>query len=380
MKAEFIAIGTELLLGEIADTNTCVIARALRDIGVNLFRTTTIGDNPERITHTIRESVHRAQVIITTGGLGPTVDDPTRAAVASALDIPLEFRPDLWIGIQRYFNCLGRTAMSNNRRQAYLPQGAIPIPNAVGTAPGFIAETDQAVVISLPGVPAEMRVLLVQSVLPYLQSKLKLHEIIKSRIIRTAGIGESIIDNRIDDLEHLDNPTVGLAAHAGCVDIRIAAKADSEDQAESMLDKIEKLLRERLGDKIYGVNDESLKKTAIDAVTKRDWHLAVIESGTSGALAAALSTDPDSFSGGIILREGLSLEQLDTNLGKFKAIFAADVWIGIVLNHSKKDYELGIILQSLDGTLRQDSSFGGPPESANHRAANIALDFLRRKI
>ena len=154
--AEIIALGTELLLGEIQDTNTRYIARHLRDTGIDLFRTAIIGDNAERIAQALREALTRAQIIITTGGLGPTVDDPTRQAVALAVNVPLEYRPELWGQIQARFERFGRQATENNKRQAYIPQGSIPVENLVGTAPAFITETGGSVIISLPGVPREM--------------------------------------------------------------------------------------------------------------------------------------------------------------------------------------------------------------------------------
>ena len=151
--AEIITIGTELLLGETIDTNTRYIARALRDKGVDLFRTSTIGDNPNRIAEIIREGLQRADIIITTGGLGPTIDDPTRNAIALAIGVETEFRPELWFQIKERFGRYGRTPTENNKRQAFVPKGAIAVENTVGTAPAFICELYDHVIIALPGVP-----------------------------------------------------------------------------------------------------------------------------------------------------------------------------------------------------------------------------------
>ena len=152
--AEIIAIGTELLLGEIQDTNTHYLARTLRDDGIDLYRTTIVGDNLERIAQAIREATNRANIVITTGGLGPTVDDPTRQAVALAIGTGTEFRPELWDQIQARFKRFNRLATENNRRQAYIPSGAFAVENPVGTAPAFIVEKPGHVIISLPGVPS----------------------------------------------------------------------------------------------------------------------------------------------------------------------------------------------------------------------------------
>jgi len=154
--AEIITIGTEILLGEIVDTNTRHIALTLRNLGVDLFRTITIGDNAERIASTIREAMQRTEIIITTGGLGPTVDDPTREAVARAAGIETEFREDLWDQVVESISRYGRKPAENQKRQAVVPKGAIGVKNPVGTAPAFIVETERNAVISLPGVPNEM--------------------------------------------------------------------------------------------------------------------------------------------------------------------------------------------------------------------------------
>ena len=246
--AEIITIGTEILLGEIVDTNTRYIARLLRGLGVDLYRTSTIGDNVERIAEAIRNAMTRADIVITTGGLGPTVDDPTREAVARAVGVETEFRQELWEQILEIITRYGRQPSENQKRQAYVPRGAIAIKNNVGTAPAFIVENPplplgegQGVraVISLPGVPKEMEFLLHEAVIPYLQKSYNLNQIIKVRLLHTAGAGEADVDERIGDFETLANPTVGLAAHSGIIDIRIAAKAETEAEADRMIAKVE---------------------------------------------------------------------------------------------------------------------------------------------
>src|SRR6266542_3428317 len=226
--AEIITIGTEILLGEIVDTNTRYIAQTLRGMGVDLYRTITIGDNTERIAEAIRNSMKHAEIVITTGGLGPTIDDPTRDAVAKAAGVETEFREDLWQQVVATIARYGRTPSENQKRQAYVPKGSISVANPVGTAPCFIVETERNAVISLPGVPNEMEHILHESIIPYLQKRFNLDEVIKVRVLHCAGLGEGMIDEQITDLEMLSNPTIGLAAHTGVVDVRIAAKAKSE--------------------------------------------------------------------------------------------------------------------------------------------------------
>src|SRR5512147_1082048 len=283
--AEIITIGTEILLGEIVDTNTRYIARTLRGMGVNIYRTTTIGDNTERIAEAIRNAMTRAEIVITTGGLGPTVDDPTREAVAQAAGVELEFREDLWQQVVAVISRYGRKPSENQKRQAYVPEGAIGVSNPVGTAPCFIVETERNAVISLPGVPNEMEHILHESIIPYLQKRFDLNEIIKIRVLHCAGLGEGMIDEKIADLETLSNPTVGLAAHTGVVDIRIAAKAKSEAEADQMIADIEHKIRAKLVDIVFGADEDQLEDAALNAVAKRGWTLVGVESGLDGLLA-----------------------------------------------------------------------------------------------
>lgn len=247
-RAEILTIGTELLLGEIINTNTQVIALALRKIGVDVYRTSTVGDNSERISEIINECLKRADILIMTGGLGPTVDDPTRQAIANAYGLGLEFYPDLWDGIVQRFAKYGIQPPENNRQQAYLPAGAGSLPNPRGTAPGIHLEIERKDIFALPGVPKEMEGMLNEQVIPRIKSKYGLTGVILIRNIRVDGIGESRIDALIGDLEELSNPTVGLAANKGYVLIRLTAKAENEDLADALLADLEKEIRDRLAD------------------------------------------------------------------------------------------------------------------------------------
>jgi competence/damage-inducible protein CinA-like protein len=168
LKAEIIAVGTELLLGQIVDTNSAYMAQQMTTIGLDLHYKSTVGDNLERIKSTLRNALGRSDFIITTGGIGPTLDDLTREAVAEVLGKPLVFNQVLFDQISEFFTRMGRTASPNNRKQAFIPEGAIPIENPVGTAPGFIAEQDGKAIIIVPGVPHEMRYFMEHAVLPYL--------------------------------------------------------------------------------------------------------------------------------------------------------------------------------------------------------------------
>jgi nicotinamide-nucleotide amidase len=310
MNAEIITIGTELLLGEIVDTNAAHIARQLRTVGLNLYCKTTVGDNQARCAEAINRALDRADVVITTGGLGPTVDDITREAVAQATGRSLEFRQELLEQIEARFNRWGSKMSENNRRQAFVPQDAIPIENPVGTAPCFIVESQRGVVISLPGVPREMTYLLEHDVLPYLRRRFGLHAIIKARVLRTAALGESRIDTALSDLLTGINPTVGLSAHPGQTDVRITAKAESEEQADLLIAPVEAEIRRRLGTAVYGTGKETVEEVLLRRLADAGMWLATAESGTGGLLTNRLSTAPGAtsiFRGGFVANDPFAL-------------------------------------------------------------------------
>ena len=292
MNAEIITSGTELLLGETVDTNSTYIARALRDIGVNLYYKTSVGDNVDRMALVVQQALARSGIVITTGGLGPTVDDVTREAVAQATGRPLILYPECMAQIEAIFARWGRQVGENNRRQAYLPEGAIPIPNPVGTAPGFIVETEQGTVLALPGVPREMERLMQDTVLPYLRARMGAgHVIIKAKSLRTVGLGESWIDERIDSLMRSANPTVGLAAHTGSVDVRVTARAATEAEADTMIAEMEAQVRARIGDDaIFGVGDDRLEAVTTRLLAQAGVRLALVESATGGEVARLLQS------------------------------------------------------------------------------------------
>ena len=377
--AEIITIGTEILLGEIVDTNTRYIARVLRGMGVDLFRTITIGDNVERIADAIRNSMKRAEIVITTGGLGPTVDDPTREAVARAAGVELEFREVLWEQVVATISKYGRKPSENQKRQAYVPKGALGIKNPVGTAPCFIVEASvdtavelrhqQSIVISLPGVPNEMEHVLHESVIPYLQKRFELNEIIKIKVLHCAGLGEGMIDEKIADLETLSNPTVGLAAHTGVVDIRIAAKAKDEAEADEMIAKIEQDVRKRLGDAVFGVDEDTLEDAALNAVASRGWSLIGLESNLNGLLARKIR-HTTSIS-------NLPPPNLIEALHNARTSAKADAALGLIVNTEDRSAEMALISPTFEKTHR--ITYGGPPRSLPQWSVNLALDWLRRR-
>lgn len=377
--AEIITIGTELLLGETTDTNTRTIARSLRGLGVDLFRTQTIGDNASRIAATVRDALSRADIIITTGGLGPTVDDPTRQAIAEAAGVELEFHPELWEQITQRIARYGRTPTENQKRQAYIPRGATVIENPVGTAPAFIIEAYKGVIITLPGVPREMETLLADRVVPYLQEHFHLHAIIKVRTLHVSGMGEGLIDDRMGDLEVLTNPTVGLTAHSGVVDIRIAAKAETEREASQMIAQVEQDLRNRLAENILGADDETLEGVTLEAVREHGWSLACFEYQTLDGLRSRLAkTDHPAFRGGEELAQdpgGLS-PQAEAIRDKY----GATAVLGVSYKKQGEEQAIDILWITPRGREERHLSYGGHPNNARRWAVNMALDGLRRAL
>jgi len=365
--AEIITIGTEILLGEIVDTNTRHIALTLRGLGIDLYRTITIGDNVDRIASAIRESMERAEIVITTGGLGPTVDDPTRDAVARAMGVQTEFRADLWEQVVATIARYGRTPSENQKRQAYVPQGAIGIENPVGTAPSFIVETPKNAVISLPGVPKEMEYLLHASVIPYLQKRFDLREIIKVRLVHTSGIGEGAIDEKIGDLEMLTNPTVGLAAHNGVVDIRIAAKAETETEASQMIAKVESDLRERLGEVIFGADEDTLEDVTLSAVKKQGWKLTLLGYGLTDSSIRRLP--------GIASLADLQPAALPN---KLRAAMAKDsATCGLAFAAFVDEMSADLVVITPHGEETRHITYGGHPRNLPRWAVNLGMNMLR---
>ncbi len=376
--AEIITIGTELLLGETIDTNTRYIARVLRDEGIDLYRASTVGDNVERIAVIIREGLERADIIITTGGLGPTVDDPTREAIACGIGVPTEFRPELWEQIKERFKRYGHIPTENNKRQAFIPKGAIPIENPVGTAPAFIVEVREHAIIALPGVPREMEYLLHHKVIPYIHERYGISGVIKARIIHTSGVGESQIDDLIDDLEQLSNPTVGLAAHAGQVDVRITAKAETEPEADNLITTLEEELRRRLGRWIYGTDEDSLEGVALQNVHQHGWKLCVVEAGLNGQLIHRLATIGEPFVGGDVLTTSSQMDQIAELVKASCKSQNAHVGIGVILEPGDTLQTLHIVLVSPEEERLITRTYGGPPQLAPIWGVNICLDLIRK--
>jgi competence/damage-inducible protein CinA-like protein len=374
--AETIAIGTELLLGEIQDTNTRYLARQFRNMGVNFFRATIIGDNPTRIAEVIKESAERADIVITSGGLGPTIDDPTREAIALAAGVDLEFHEELWIEIQERFARFGRKPTENNRKQAYLPAGSSAISNPVGTAPAFSIEIDDSLVICLPGVPRELETLLEKSVLPLLKSRFDLRTTFHTLVLHAAGVGESQIDEWISDLEKKENPTVGLLAHPGITDIRVTARANSEEKAFSMVMQTRETILQRIGDSYFGDDEMTLEQVVEQLLEQTNTDLEIYPTGFGQELQERILT---SGSNRILINvnesKDFTTKSPESNIFKDQKII---IRANMIPSLEKTLLEIEFLTP--DGMQKISRSHGGHPGLAQLWADNLIMDLIRRYL
>jgi nicotinamide-nucleotide amidase len=302
MNAEIVAIGSELLLGQIVDTNSAWMAQRLAELGVNMFYVTVVGDNFGRMKHVLTEALERSDVVITSGGIGPTKDDLTREAIAEVTGRELVLDEGLLQQLRERFQRRGRLLTPNNERQAYIPAGAIPVENPQGTAPAFVVEDPRGVTISLPGVPFELKWLFENEVVPYLRRKFDIAEVIVSRVLKVAELGESRVDHSIGDLmTSATNPTIGVLAHPGQVDVRITAKASDAQTARDMIAPVEEQVRGLLGEHVFAADDQTMESVVGELLQKKSLSIAVYEDLTGGMLAERLrQANADGFKEGII--------------------------------------------------------------------------------
>lgn len=310
--AEIVAIGSELLLGQIVDTNSAWMAQRLTALGVNLYFKSVVGDNPVRMKDVISRALERADIVITSGGLGPTQDDLTREIVAEVTGRKLVQSAEMLREVEEHFRRRGRPMTPNNIRQSYMPAGAIPVKNPNGTAPCFIVEDRSGIVFSLPGVPVEMKWLFEHEVEPYLHRKFNLAEVIHYRVLKIIGIGESAVDDKVGYLiANSRNPTVGVLAHPGQVDVRIAAKAANRDEAMKMIEPVEAEVRSLLGNAIFAADDETMEHVVGRLLREKNKTVAVYEDLTCGHLAERLqAASGEKFRAGFICNSEASTRAL----------------------------------------------------------------------
>lgn len=294
MIVEVIAVGTELLIGQIVNGNAATIGRRLAEEGHDAHYQGVVGDNVGRIAGALEIALGRADAVIITGGLGPTQDDLTREGICAATGQPMEFIEDQADRLRERFARAGRTMPEANLRQAERPAGAEFLPNPKGTAPGISLRHGRAWIFALPGVPEEMEALLESDVLPLL--RVDGRGVVKSRLIRTWGSSESSVAELLDDLYGSANPSIAFLASAAEIKVRITAKAATETDADALIRPVERVVRERLGTRVFGVDGETIEAIVLELLGERGWHLATAESATGGMIAARITSVPGASS------------------------------------------------------------------------------------
>ncbi len=287
MKAEIIAVGTEILVGDILNTNAQFLSERLFALGVDVYYQTVVGDNPGRLTQAVDQAFSRADTVIFSGGLGPTDDDLTKETVAAYFNAPLLFHEEIEAQIASY---LKRPCTESNKKQAYIPEGAQILENARGTAPGILLEKDGKTAILLPGPPRELLPMFTEQVEPYLKARSGF--VMAEKMVRLFGIGESSVGDIIRDLMENANPSVAPYAKDSEVVLRIAAKAQTQAEADALIEEMHVKLQERLGEFIYGYGEQDMIKTTAALLMEKNLTVACAESCTAGLLVGALGDVP----------------------------------------------------------------------------------------
>lgn len=303
-RAEVLAIGSELTNGQCLDTNSPWLSRKLAEIGITVRWHTTVGDDLDDNLHAFRIAAERADLVVSTGGLGPTQDDLTREALSRVADAPLELHEPSLAAIEQMFAQRGRVMPEANRVQAYCPRGGVMLPNEHGTAPGIWLETPRTVFVALPGPPREMQPMWEQEVVPRLRQRFGSTGVTIHRRINTFGWGESMVEEKVRDLTRRGHvPEVGITAHDAVVSLRIIGRGPDAEAAWRQIEPIEKLIRERLGPIVFGVDDEDLHDVVARMLHEREMTIATAESLTGGLVAQMLSRVPgvsENLRGGVV--------------------------------------------------------------------------------
>jgi nicotinamide-nucleotide amidase len=408
MQAEIISVGTELLLGQILDTNAVFLSRELASLGIGLYRRSTVGDNPQRLRQAVEEALARAELVITSGGLGPTDDDLTKETVAQVLGLSLIPDRSSLEWIQDYFAKMGRKMTENNYKQALIPEGGEALPNLHGTAPGIVVRYKEKLIICLPGPPRELKPMFHDYVSPILRTESK--GVILSRVLKLCGLGESAVAEEVADLlANQTNPTLAPLASEGEVQLRLTAQANVMDEAVRLLDELEAKVRERLGEAIFAVDEETLEQVVVRLLTQRRERLAVAESCSGGLLADRITDVPGAsavFDRGVVTYSNRAKEEL---LGIPAAVIAREGAVSPEVAHlmaqgvrkksatewgvgitgiagpggGTEEKPVGLVYLALEGpevSLVRELRWRGERSLIKRRTTQAALDLLRREL
>lgn len=410
MIVEIVSTGTELLLGQIVNTNAPYLARRLNDLGFDAVFQTTVGDNRRRMSDVMKIAMGRADIIITSGGLGPTQGDITKEVSAELLDRPMLLHEESVEHIRLFFERRKLPMPENNYRQAMIPKDAIVLRNFRGTAPGVIIENIDKTIIHLPGPPHELEHMFEKSVLPYLLERFGQQGIIVSKVLRVFGIGESALEEKIKDyILAQTNPTIALLARSGEIHVRLTAKHKCSDQARILIAQLEEKIRQRIDPFVFGVDEQSLEQTVGALLNSNGLTLSVAESCTGGLISAKLTDVPGSsayFVGGLVAYSNIIKEKelgIDAELLISKGAVSPEVAIAMAEGIRRKfmttlgvgvtgiagpagagaDKPVGLVYIAISGEQGEwveEERFNGQRASIKNRTANFALDMIRHYV
>ena len=408
MNAEIIAVGTEILLGDIVNTNSQFLAKRLADFGISVFHQSVVGDNPKRLKTELSEAFKRCDLIITTGGLGPTSDDLTKETGAEFFNKNLILDEATLKNLKRIFSKQNRSVSESNKKQAYFPEGCTILPNHHGTAPGCIINENNKMLIILPGSPREVYPMFENYVAPYIEEFTD--NKITSKVLRVVGIGEGNMAEQVQDIiDNYTNPTVAPYAKQGEATLRITARGKTEDECIKLIKPVEEKIRERLGINIYGVDDTSLEEVIAKMLMAKNLNISVAESCTGGLVSSTLINFPGIskifLQGAITYSNEAKINRLGVNAGTlemFGAVSsetAAEMALGIAKTSGtniglsttgiagpeggSEDKPVGLVYIGLyiNGAVKYKKvQFSGDRAMVRARAAVAALDFLRREL
>lgn len=410
MIAELVTTGSELLLGQIVNTNAAYMARELNKMGFDVCFQTTVGDNRERMKAVLFHALARADIVITSGGLGPTRGDITKEVSAEVMGLGMALNEGCAARLKRYFARVGREMTENNLRQAMIPEGARIFVNHAGTAPGVAMERNGKLLVNLPGPPTEMMDMFQRSLAPYLAEKYGVPAVIISRVLHTFGVGESMLETKLDDLVMAQkNPTLAFLVRPTGVIVRITAKASDEEAARQLIAPMEKEIRSRLGDFIYGADDETMEEVVGKELLSRGLTVATAESCTGGLVASRLTDVAGSsgyVKGGVVSYTdevkaealGVSREMLATEGAVSETVsramaegarrkLGADFGVSTTglagPGGGTEKTPVGTVFIAVagpDGTEAEKLLFTGTREQVKFRASQAALALLRKYI
>lgn len=384
MKSEILSVGTELLLGTIVDTNAAYLGRELATLGIDNYFVSAVGDNLSRLTETLRRAWGRSDVIVVTGGLGPTEDDLTREAISALLDEPMEVQPDLERDLRAYFARRSITMPERNVKQATLVRSARALPNPVGTAPGWWVERDGRIIITMPGVPSEMTRMWTVEAKPRLQERAG-GSVIFSHTLKVIGVGESSVEELLGDLVHSTAPTVATYAKRDGIHVRLTVKAPDAVAAEAVIAPMEVRIRDLLGAAVYGVDEETLADGIGRLLDAQGLRLAVVEAGTAGAITAELAPALPAarFAGARVLPLAPGGAAVAAQGARDALQSSADLGLGVAIEQTSENppaASVHVAIEGVRGARTAERHYNAALPQVRQRAVNDALNLLRSAL